>query len=101
MNIDEKTRFDKMEKSVDSILSDVAEIKSAILGNPMSGDKGIRGRIDGIEIEQESQAALIKTLIEEKIKNAIYIKLINWLLIVIGSSIITGIVALIFNILKK
>jgi len=101
MNIDEKTRFDKMEKSVESILSDVSEIKSAILGNPMSGDKGIRGRIDGIEIEQESQAALIKTLIEEKIKNAIYIKLINWLLIVIGGGVITGIIALIFNVLKK
>jgi len=101
MNIDEKTRFDKMEKSVESILSDVSEIKSAIIGNPMSGDKGFRGRIDAIEIEQENQGILIKTLIEEKIKNAIYIKLINWLLIVIGSSIITGIVALLFNILKK
>lgn len=101
MNIDEKTRFEKMEKSVESIQSDVTEIKSALLGNPMSGDKGIRGRIDGIEIEQESQAALIKTLIEEKIKNAIYIKLINWLLIVIGGGVITGVVTLIFNVLKK
>ena len=31
MNIDEKTRFEKMEKSVESIQTDVAEIKAALL----------------------------------------------------------------------
>ena len=101
MNIDEKTRFEKMEKSVESIQTDVAEIKAALLGNPLSGEKGIAGRLDHFDLEQNKQALQINTLIEEKIKNAIYIKLINWLLIVIGGGVITGIIALVFNVLKK
>jgi len=97
MNIDEKTRFEKMEKSVESILSDVSEIKSALLGNHLSGEKGITGRIDVFSAKQDIQEAQIKMLIEDKIKNAIYIKLINWLLVVIGSGIITAVIAIIFK----
>jgi len=100
MNIDEKTRFDKMEKSVESILSDVSEIKGALLGNHLSGDKGIVGRFDNVETEQEKQSIQIATLVEENIKNAIYIKLINWLLVVIGTGVIGGIIALVFSFLK-
>jgi len=101
MNIDEKTRFEKMEKSVELIQADVTEIKAALLGNPLSGEKGIAGRLDTFGTEQEKQAVQINTLIEEKIKNAIYIKLINWLLVVIGTGVIGGIIALVFSFLKQ
>lgn len=97
MTQEEKIRFDKMENNVEKIQSDVMEIKSALLGNVLSGEKGLTGRIDVLTAKQELQEAQIKTLIEEKAKNAVYVKLINWLLTVIG----VGIIGLIFNMLKK
>jgi len=97
MNLDEKTRFEKMEKSVELIQADVTEIKSALLGNHLSGDKGLTGRIDVLATKQDVQEAQMKLLIEDKIKNAIYIKLINWLLVVIGSGIITAVIAIVFK----
>lgn len=97
MNLDEKTRFEKMEKSVELIQADVTEIKSALLGNHLSGDKGLTGRIDVLATKQDIQEAQMKLLIEDKIKNAIYIKLINWLLVVIGSGIITAVIAIVFK----
>ena len=45
MTAQEIERFKIMENSVEQIQIDVAEIKSALLGNPLSGDKGLTGRI--------------------------------------------------------
>lgn len=93
----EKQRFDKMETNVEKIQTDVMEIKSALLGNPLSGEKGLTGRIDFLTVKMELQEGQIKALIEEKTKNGVYIKLINWLLAVIG----VGVIGTIFNFLKR
>ena len=45
MTADEKEKFTKMEQSVEEIKYDIAQIKSALLGNEMSGDRGIIGQI--------------------------------------------------------
>jgi hypothetical protein len=101
MTPEEKIKFEKMENTVEKIQTDVMEIKAALLGNSMSGDKGLVGRIEVLNLSHEVLEGQVKTLIEEKIKNALYIRLINWLLIVIGTAVIGGIVTLFFNLLNK
>lgn len=100
MSPEDRKNFEKMENTVDKIQNDVTEIKSALLGNQLSGDKGLVGRIEVLNISHEVLEAQVKTLIEEKIKNAIYIRLINWLLAVIGMGIIGSVITLFFNLLK-
>lgn len=97
MTIDEKTKFESMETSVSQIEKDVAEIKSALLGNILSGDKGLTGQINILNAKQEILETQIKTLTEERVKNTVYIKIINWLL----GTVIAGAIALLFNLLKN
>jgi hypothetical protein len=70
-----------------------AEIKLALLGNPLSGEKGLAGRVDFLNEKVELQENQIKLLIEEKTRNSVYVMLIKWLLTVIG----VGVIGLIFN----
>lgn len=97
MTAQEIERFKIMENSVEQIQIDVAEIKSALLGNPLSGDNGLTGRISILTAKQELLESQIASLQEEKTKNTIYVKIIVWLLsAVIGSGI-----AWIFAIFRK
>ncbi len=97
MTAQELERFKIMEVSVAKIQDDVAEIKSALLGNPLSGDKGLTGRINVLTAKMEILEARVLTLQEEKTKNTVYVKLINWLLAVVGVALISWI----FSLLKK
>lgn len=97
MTAQELERFKLMEASVEKIQTDVAEIKSALLGNPLSGDKGLTGRINVLTAKMEILEARVLTLQEEKTKNSVYVKLINWLLAVVGVALISWI----FSLLKK
>jgi len=101
MSPEEKIKFEKMENTVEKIQTDVMEIKAALLGNSMSGDKGLVGRIEVLNVSHDLLECQVKTLIEEKIKNALYIRLINWLLAVIGMGVIGGVITLFFNLLNK
>lgn len=96
MTAEEKQKFDKMESTVEQIQSDVKEIKTALLGNTLSGEKGLTGRLNEIDIRQKSIETEMKELREERVKNTVYVKIITWLLAVIG----IGIVGLIFDYLK-
>jgi len=97
MTTEEKTKFEKMETTVDKIQADVTEIKAALLGNPLSGDKGLTGRIDILTAKQEILENQVKLLQEEKTKNTVYVKLINWLLAVIGVAFISWIFTMLKN----
>ena len=97
MTTEEKNEFKKMEHSVTQIEKDVAVIKSALLGNPLSGEKGLTGRIDVLNAKQEILEKRIESLTEERVKNTVYIKIITWLSAVLGA----GFIGLIFNYLKK
>jgi len=88
MTPDEKTRFEKMEDSVERIKSDVDEIKSALLGNKLSGDKGLSGRIDEINERIDSLENQMKDHSEERVKNGVYVKIITWLLVAIGTGVV-------------
>lgn len=90
MTVEEKKKLENIER-------DVHEIKSALIGNSLIGDKGLTGQMIAFKEKQIEIEKKVETLIEERVKNTVYIKIINWL----GGTIIAGIIALLFNLLKK
>ena len=92
-----EVKFNKLEKTVEEIKVDIHEIKKALLGNVLSGEKGLTGRLNIIDARQELIDKEIKTLIQERVRNAIYVRIITWLLTVIG----VGILGLFFDYLRK
>ena len=98
MNVDEKERFIKMEQSVEEIKTDISVIRTALVGNELSNDKGLVGDILVLKAEQELLKAEVKQLTEEKIKNSIYIRLITWLSAIIGTGVIGFVLKYIFQI---
>lgn len=89
MTADEKIKFESMESSVTQIERDVTEIKMALLGNPLSGEKGLTGRIDVLDAKQEILEKRIETLTEEKVENRVYVLIIKVLLTLLAGSVIT------------
>ena len=98
MNVDEKQRFEKMEQSVEEIKTDISVIKTALIGNELSNDKGLVGDIVVVKAEIELLKAEVKQLTEDKIKNSIYIRLITWLSAIIGTGVIGFVLKYIFQI---
>ena len=98
MTADEKEKFTKMEQSVEEIKYDIAQIKSALLGNEMSGDRGIIGQVTLQKAEMDYLKKDLEDVKKEAIKNGV---IINQLKHVAGASVIVVIgiaVKLIFNI---
>ena len=98
MTADEKEKFTKMEQSVEEIRYDIAQIKSALLGNEMSGDRGIIGQVTLQKAEMDYLKKDLEDVKKEAIKNGV---IINQLKYVAGASVIVVIgiaVKLIFNI---
>ena len=98
MTADEKEKFTKMEQSVEEIKYDIAQIKSALIGNEMSGDRGIIGQVTLQKAEMDYLKKDLEDVKKEAIKNGV---IINQLKYVAGASVIVVIgiaVKLIFNI---
>jgi len=93
MNVEEKRAFEKMENTVEQIQQDVNEIKMALLGNPMSNDKGFKGQIEKLYSEIETMKTEIKILREERVENKVYVLIIKGLLGIFGA----GLIAYLFN----
>ena len=98
MTQDENKRLTKMEQSVEEIKTDISVIKSALIGNELSNDKGLVGDIVVVKAEIELLKSEVKQLTEEKIKNTIYIRLITWLSTIIGAGVIGFVLRYIFQI---
>ena len=96
MTADEKAKLEKMENSVERIQHDIALIKSALLGNELAGEAGIVGQMKSLKYDHDVLKAEVKALSEERVKNTVYVRIISWLLAVIG----VGIVSLIFSYFK-
>jgi len=77
MTAEEKEKFTKMEQSVEEIKTDVSEIKSALIGNPLSGERGVVGQVGMLKAEIDYLKKDIKELQEEKARNSVYIKIIG------------------------
>lgn len=98
MTTDEKEKFTKMEQSVEDIKTDIAQIKSALIGNEISGDRGIIGQVTLQKAEMDYLKKDLEDVKKEAIKNGV---IINQLKYVAGASVIAVIsiaVKLIFNI---
>lgn len=98
MTAEEKEKFTKMEQSVEEIKYDIAQIKSALLGNEMSGDRGIIGQMTLQKAEMDYLKKDLEDVKKEAIKNGV---IINQLKYVAGASVIVVIgiaVKLIFNV---
>ena len=98
MTADEKEKFTKMEQSVEEIKYDIAQIKSALIGNEMSGDRGIIGQVTLQKAEMDYLKKDLEDVKKEAIKNGV---IINQLKYVAGASVIVVIgiaVKLIFNV---
>lgn len=89
MTADEKEKFTKMEQSVEEIKYDIAQIKSALLGNEMSGDRGIIGQMALQKAEMDFLKKDLEDLKKEAIKNGVYIDQLRYVtggavLVIIG-----------------
>lgn len=69
MTVTENTRLTKMEESVEKISSDVSLIKSAIIGNSLTDDKGLVGEVNELKVEIELLKKGIVVLEKEAIEN--------------------------------
>ena len=89
MTAEEKEKFTKMEQSVEEIKYDIAQIKSALLGNEMSGDRGIIGQVTLQKAEMDFLKKDLDDLKKEAIKNGVYIDQLRYVtggavLVIIG-----------------
>ena len=89
MTADEKEKFTKMEQSVEDIKTDIAQIKSALIGNEMSGDRGIIGQMTLQKAEMDFLKKDLDDLKKEAIKNGVYIDQLRYVtggavLVIIG-----------------
>src|SRR5690606_15944824 len=92
MSEEEKNKLIKMEKSVEIIQQDISAIKSALLGNPLSGDKGLVGQVTILKAEIELLKDEVNLLREKDIKNNVYVKILTWLGVIVAGSVITFLV---------
>lgn len=92
MSEEERVKFLKMEKSVEIIQQDISAIKSALLGNPLSGDKGLVGQVLVLKAEIELLKDEVSLLREKDIKNNVYVKILTWLGVIVAGSVITFLV---------
>ena len=100
----EKEKFDKMEDNVGQITNDMAQlksdmivIKSALVGNSFSGEKGLTGRFDIMSMRQDDFDTRIKHLEKKDITNDVYIKI----MLGISSATISGLILLLIDMFKK
>jgi hypothetical protein len=95
MNNVELNKIDRVEqhqrelkKDMQQISDDVKEIKLAIMGNPMTKDDGIVGKIREVVYDLEAQKKEIDALKEDRIINTVYMKMILWFSGIAGAAVI-------------
>lgn len=76
--------FKDMKEDFKGMQGDITEIKSALIGNEISGDKGMVGKVDRMDLE-------LKVLTEDRIRNSIYIKQLSRVTKVLGG-LLTGVI---------
>ena len=96
MTPDEKEKFTKMEQSVEEIKYDIAQIKSALLGNEMSGDRGIIGQVTLLKNDLEYVRKDLNTVQKENVRITLIMKQLGFVTGVLLTGFITAIIKLIF-----
>ena len=96
MTADEKEKFTKMEQSVEEIKSDISEIKSALIGNPLSGDRGLIGQVNLLKQELEFVRKDLDVVQKENVRITLIMKQLGFVTGVLVTGFITAIIKLIF-----
>ena len=96
MTADEKEKFTKMEQSVEEIKYDIAQIKSALLGNEMSGDRGIIGQVTLLKNDLEYVRKDLNIVQKENVRITLIMKQLGFVTGVLLTGFITAIIKLIF-----
>lgn len=73
--------FKDMKEDFKGMQEDITVIKSALIGNELSGDKGMVGKVDKLEEK-------VLELIEDRIKNTVYIKQLTFVLSAVAITVI-------------
>ena len=96
MTADEKEKFTKMEQSVEEIKSDISEIKSALIGNTLSGDRGLIGQVNLLKNELEYVRKDLNVVQKENVRITLIMKQLGFVTGVLVTGFITAIIKLIF-----
>ena len=96
MTADEKEKFTKMEQSVEEIKNDISEIKSALIGNSLSGDRGLIGQVNLLKQELEYVRKDLNVVQKENVRITLIMKQLGFVTGVLVTGFITAIIKLIF-----
>ena len=96
MTPEEQKKLVKMEQSVEEIKSDISEIKSALIGNPLSGDRGLIGQVNLLKNELEYVRKDLNVVQKENIRITLIMKQLGFVTGVLVTGFITAIIKLIF-----
>ena len=96
MTADEKEKFTKMEQSVEEIKYDIAQIKSALLGNEMSGDRGIIGQVTLLKNDLEYVRKDLNVVQKENVRITLIMKQLGFVTGVLVTGFLGAIIKLIF-----
>lgn len=90
--MEEVSKIEKLEKGVENLQNDVSIIKSALVGNEISGDKGLVGKVDFLQNEVERLKRDIKELNEEKTRSTVYFRILTYVTSVLFAAVVGGVV---------
>lgn len=78
MTANENSRLTKMEQSVEEIKTDISVIKTALIGNELSGDRGIIGQMNILKAEIDYLKKDLELVQKEAIENKVIIRQLKW-----------------------
>ena len=78
MTANENSRLTKMEQSVEEIKTDISVIKTALIGNELSGDRGIIGQMNILKAEIDYLKKDLEIVQKEAIENKVIIRQLKW-----------------------
>ena len=96
MTADEKEKFTKMEQSMEEIKSDISEIKSALIGNTLSGDRGLIGQVNLLKNELEYVRKDLNIVQKENVRITLIMKQLGFVTGVLVTGFLGAIIKLIF-----
>ena len=96
MTADEKEKFTKMEQSVEEIKSDISEIKSALIGNTLSGDRGLIGQVTLLKNDLEYVRKDLNVVQKENVRITLIMKQLGFVTGVLVTGFLGAIIKLIF-----
>ena len=96
MTAEEKEKFTKMEQSVEEIKTDISVIKSALIGNELTKDSGLIGKVTTLQAEIDFLKSDLKVLQDDRTRNAVYIKQLSFVTGGLVTALIGGLIKIIF-----